>query len=296
MNNCRSFFYTIRRKVLWLIGAIFILSANWAANVIQDSIKLMIETKVELSWLGIGYISFFFSMAFLFYKSIFNIFPRTRKMNDIEHPEKRKHLVLFLSHLDTQKNKMINGVPAGIDLMGDCKGDLDSLVAYKQANPYLWPWEMPIRAVCYHSEQLESLTIICSLQSIKQIEWFINIIKIYPKLSKVVLQILVNSDNNPFIVNIYDYESAKHQGWDFDKFDELSRALDYLVRQLREAGIPERDIMIDFTGGPKVTSVVAAAITFNRNIKAQYVQTNSPWNVVSYDIILESSKLSDFSL
>ncbi len=43
--------------------------------------------------------------------------------------------------------------------------------------------------------------------------------------------------------------------------------------------------MIDFTGGQKVTSVVAASLTFNRRIKAQYVQTNPPWQVVSYDVI-----------
>ncbi len=29
--------------------------------------------------------------------------------------------------------------------------------------------------------------------------------------------------------------------------------------------------MIDFTGGQKVISVVAAAVTFNRRIKTQYV-------------------------
>jgi hypothetical protein len=44
----------------------------------------------------------------------------------------------------------------------------------------------------------------------------------------------------------------------------------------------EDEIMIDFTGGQKVTSVVAAYISANSKVKAQYVQTNDPWQVKSY--------------
>jgi len=43
--------------------------------------------------------------------------------------------------------------------------------------------------------------------------------------------------------------------------------------------------MIDFTSGQKPTSIVAATLTFNRKIKAQYVQTNDPWRVLSYDVV-----------
>ena len=59
--------------------------------------------------------------------------------------------------------------------------------------------------------------------------------------------------------------------------------------KMRRKGIPESEIMVDFTGGQKPSSVVAAAVTFNRRVKAQYVQTNRPWNVVSYDLILGTS-------
>jgi sigma54-dependent transcription regulator len=82
-----------------------------------------------------------------------------------------------------------------------------------------------------------------------------------------------------------------HHGFNFEHFDELSDALAYLLREFRRGKIgkiPDSDIMIDFTGGTKVASVVAAAITFNRSIKAQYVQTNDPWKAISYDILLAS--------
>ena len=79
-----------------------------------------------------------------------------------------------------------------------------------------------------------------------------------------------------------------HEGFNFEHFDELSDALAYLLRKFRRGKFTDSDIMIDFTGGQKVTSVVAAAITFNRSIKAQYVQTNDPWKAISYDILLAS--------
>jgi hypothetical protein len=44
----------------------------------------------------------------------------------------------------------------------------------------------------------------------------------------------------------------------------------------RELDDEEDDIVIDFTGGQKPTSVAAVAITFNRKVRAQYVDTNHP--------------------
>jgi sigma54-dependent transcription regulator len=82
----------------------------------------------------------------------------------------------------------------------------------------------------------------------------------------------------------------------FESFDELSKAMWMLIRKYLKDNQPEKDIMIDFTGGQKVTSVVAAAVTFNRKIKAQYVQTKSPWDVLSFDVIHASSDTGSFGL
>jgi hypothetical protein len=79
-------------------------------------------------------------------------------------------------------------------------------------------------------------------------------------------------------------------GWEFERFDDLSRAVLHLIREYKRQNVSEHQIMIDFTGGQKVTSVVAASVTFNRKIKAQYVQTNPPHEVVSYDILLGSAE------
>jgi hypothetical protein len=82
---------------------------------------------------------------------------------------------------------------------------------------------------------------------------------------------------------------SRRRGWNFEAFDDLSRALLEVIEFLRRQGASERDIMVDFTGGQKVTSVVAAAVTFNRPTKTQYVQTNRPYRVISYDVLLGTS-------
>jgi hypothetical protein len=81
-------------------------------------------------------------------------------------------------------------------------------------------------------------------------------------------------------------EAITQGGWDFEQFDDLSRAIWHLLREFKQRRIRDDQVMLDFTGGQKVTSIVAASVTFNRTIKAQYVQTNSPHEVISYDIQL----------
>jgi hypothetical protein len=62
----------------------------------------------------------------------------------------------------------------------------------------------------------------------------------------------------------------------------------WLFDYLKNQGLKEKDIIVDFTGGQKVTSVVAVSVTFNRKITSQYVQTGDPWGVIGYDVVVES--------
>ncbi|WP_169703386.1 hypothetical protein [Candidatus Kuenenia stuttgartiensis] len=80
-----------------------------------------------------------------------------------------------------------------------------------------------------------------------------------------------------------------YQGFDFEEFDRLSHALWFLLSEFKKNKYKEEEIMIDITGGQKPTSVIGASMTFNLKIKLQYVQTNLPWHVVSYDVLLSSA-------
>ena len=47
----------------------------------------------------------------------------------------------------------------------------------------------------------------------------------------------------------------------------------------------EKHIVIDFTGGQKVTSVLAATVTINRDILSQYVSNAKDHPVLGYDLV-----------
>lgn len=55
-----------------------------------------------------------------------------------------------------------------------------------------------------------------------------------------------------------------------------------------EEKISEEDIIIDVTGGQKTTSIAGALVTLNSQVTFQYVQTNEPYNVVAYDVVIQS--------
>lgn len=76
------------------------------------------------------------------------------------------------------------------------------------------------------------------------------------------------------------------EAFPFDDLDVLSSAMVDLLKYLRFGeGADARDIMIDFTGGQKPASVVAAAVTFRGEIRAQYVDTNEPYDTKEYDLV-----------
>lgn len=280
----------------WLAAAATVLSANLASNVIWETFDIWAGGKTgTISKLQIVYIFFFSLMVWVLYywKPIF-FRPRTRYLTN-RPPKPRKHLILFLSDIDTSNNKYTDGIPEGLILSDDLNKDITAMVAFKKANPPGWRWEMPLRSLKYHSERLETVSFVCSRESVIQVRWLLNICKRYKQLEGVSY-FLFDQNQHKLLPTLSEIAYTKKQGLNFESFDELSKAMWILIRKHLKDNRLEKDIMIDFTGGPKVTSVVAAAATFNRKIKAQYVQTNCPWHILSYDVILASSHTGGFGL
>ena len=69
-----------------------------------------------------------------------------------------------------------------------------------------------------------------------------------------------------------------------------------LLQEFKKKKYYDEDIVIDFTGGQKMTSIVAISMTVNRKINAQYVQTNDPWGVLSYNVRHTPSDTGDFGI
>lgn len=220
-----------------------------------------------------------------------NLWPRTRFLHKNESPEKRKHLIAFVSNLIGKIGP--DGSPERFTPTNSLDDDIKLLTFNKEEHKIRWSWEMLFRGVKYHLDELETVTLLCSKESIVQVHLLKAFLDRYGALSKVKVNVFVNRSDDPLQLCRETYRET--DGWDFEDFDGLSRAMNRLLRILNARKIRDEEIMIDFTGGLKVASVVAASATFNRALKAQYVQTNDPYGVIGYDYILEDGKTPGMS-
>ena len=302
----------------WLLAAIAILSANLASNVIWETFNIWAGgDKYNISCcrviLHVSFCILFVSLVVKFYRNRNKFFPpRTRRFSN-KGAEKRKHLFVFLStsSLDIEKT---TGIPGKLKLFfRNIAEDLEIMKKAKEpkVNRVQWNWEMPLRAINHHLKMpLETITLICSEKSfcsegsLDQAHLFLNICRKYNELNNICFYLLLQKKCEPkhldvaFIDRANDFKSKEFidfQGLDFERFDELTNAFVYLL-QLDMFKNAEEDIMIDITGGQKPTSIVGAAITFNKKIKAQYIQTGGKNSVLSYDVILASSHTGGFGL
>jgi hypothetical protein len=88
----------------------------------------------------------------------------------------------------------------------------------------------------------------------------------------------------PYVKKIFKAEVPVN----FEDLKELTKIIYTAVQELKELKIDEEDIIIDVTGGQKTTSIAGAVVTLNSQVTFQYVQTNEPYNVVAYDVVIQS--------
>lgn len=276
-------------KAPWVAVGCVAFTVHWAAGGSMEWLNEWVKhghPDATLGLLNVAYLVLCLASFYWLYKARRGLFrPRTRLLRN-ERPEKRPHLILFLSNLPEGRPPLLDGVPAEVTLSGELPKDLDALVAWKAQAGLRWSWEMPLRSIAHHLGTLRTVTLLCSHESIRQVHWFAQIIARYEALHSVALRLFLHQQHDLPVLLECPTTAQSQGGWDFEHFDDLSDAVFRLLDDLRHRRISDEEIMIDFTGGQKVTSVVATAVTFNRPIKAQYVQTNPPHEVISYDILL----------
>jgi hypothetical protein len=74
---------------------------------------------------------------------------------------------------------------------------------------------------------------------------------------------------------------------EFEDFDGLVSAIRGLLAKELRGRQPAR-IGVDITGGQKVASIAGAALTMNRELRIQYVQTNDPFEAVTYQLFFDN--------
>lgn len=293
----------LRELSPWITAVCTVLSSGWASDAVWETLTVWSRWQLgKFSLSNTLAVCFFIGCVVLLYKQKNSFFrPRTRYLKGKTDPRPHKHLMLFLSTLN-QAHQYTQGVPAGLSLTDDFEKDLQDIVRLKklpQESRITWSWEMPLRALWHHrkADVLETATIVCSEESITQVNDFLSICRNYKKLQGVNYYLLLKEKRKTEWRPAGDETVSEENGWDFESFDELSEALwVFLKKAVNKKQYRENDIIIDFTGGKKVTSVVAAMLSFNRKIKAQYVRTDGNNEVVSYDVIMGSSDTDEVGL
>ena len=81
---------------------------------------------------------------------------------------------------------------------------------------------------------------------------------------------------------------------DFEDIEEMQRIYEQCIQELKAAGIPEREIIIDVTGGQKTTSIAAALTTLRwKRIEFQYIQTGEKKNALGFNVVVEAPEKAE---
>jgi hypothetical protein len=187
-----------------------------------------------------------------------------------------KGLIVFLSR---PSNPDTNSVQD--DLFDSLGGptEADSLTVEANRKKLIGPWRMPVEAVAHHIATLKVVVVIFPVVEPSRLS------KGNPNLRFCeLLRRLTMFKSDPPKIRPYTPDDTLDSGVDFlDPYQVLS-AVESAKRILleRESLRPE-EIIIDITGGQKVTSGIAAASAFDDRVRCQYVDTNS-YKVSAYDL------------
>lgn len=197
-----------------------------------------------------------------------------------------RHLVLILSDVK-EVYRQSGWLPADMNWSApaDLEKDLIDLVAIKKRGAPNWPWEMPLRALKPHRGRVEAITLLCSPESIKQAAAFGDLVRRYLDFGDLKVNVWVERKGVRSLTEASEEALRECAGFDFNKVDDLSSAMVDLLKYLRfKMRLKPREIMIDYTGGQKPVSFVAAAVTLRGEVRAQYVDTNS-LEPIEYDLV-----------
>lgn len=197
-----------------------------------------------------------------------------------------RHLVVILSDVK-EVYRQSAWLPTDMNWSApaDLDKDLDDLVAIKKRGTPNWPWEMPLRALRPHRGRVEAMTLLCSPESIKQAAAFGDLVKRYADFKDLNVNVWAERNGVRSLTEATEEALRECSGFDFNKVDVLSSAIVDLLKYLRfEVRLKPREIMIDYTGGQKPVSFVAAAVTLRGEVRAQYVDTNT-LVPIEYDLV-----------
>jgi hypothetical protein len=313
-SGTRKLFLYLQDFLPWLTGGFVVLCANWAASAFYETFDVWRKGQLgDPAYSRMAYVALFFLSIFFLYRQKNSIIRPHTRMITPRRKLKMKHLIFFVSPVSRERFKTA-GIPVGLHLTNDITRDINMIDRIKREESQdkskdkskdksaakilspAWQWEMILRGMEAHWEEIETISFICSDQSLPQVHLLFSLCRKYYHQKEIAFFLLAVKDNRNDVLSLTSDPVRTHQGINFEDFDDLSESLEYLIKYLKKRGAVECDMAVDITGGQKPCSAVGASMSFNRDIKAQYVQTGDPWKVLSYDVVHVTSDTGGLGL
>lgn len=231
---------------------VFILAAAFIFAWLPDGISGLIQAFSKNDATRVDYILPLFQtivsgiMTFgmlYWFKKNYSQLETTIKANPVSE-RKEENLIIFLSFLQKQIFEST--------IQFTTFNDLDDRHS----------WIMPYKAIDHHIDVLKNLYVIPSFESNEQYKYFKN-----------------------FVENTYAKNITIHQlsPIDFENIHEVYEAVDHAYALIQSEGWKNEHIVLDITGGQKVTSIVGSAFALGYGRRFQYVSTRDK-SVHAYDL------------
>jgi len=242
---------------------VLVISLGWFTDNLQDMFK------GDFKWVNLGaWITFMIFPITLLSVSIW-----ARKISDDlylripqdDHPPKMQAMIIFLSPVGRDEEWLEESVK---------NIDWGCMTEKSDRERFLGSWRMTIEAIAYHMDRLRTVIVIPSADSrVREDGSFRNIDLFKETINKLLPDgCSINID----VRDPVDYEDA----------DALVVRLQKVYTDLYQEGFNDRDMIVDITGGQKVTTVAGAVISIIEGRRFQYVSTHD-YKVRTYDIAYE---------
>jgi len=187
-----------------------------------------------------------------------------------------KGLIVFLSRPRNAPEKEDQD-----DLLDSLGGpnEADGLTIQANREKLRGPWRMPIEAVAHHIATLKVLVVVFPLPD----PWLLASGNPNLRFCELVRRLTQFKTDPPKVVPL-TLDRNLESGINLLDPNQVLSAVEGAKRiLLEEESLRPEEIIIDITGGQKVTSGIAAASAFDDRVRCQYVDTNS-YKVSAYDL------------
>lgn len=270
------------------LGALLYLSLGWFEAALQEFLSKQLDDRLgtrlsELTGIvieGHWVLGLIFPALLVFFLLRFRRFRESAIIRLVadEHPAGAKALILYLSPFGQKRS---DGQPAD---PAEIQGDIADLPARKKLTG---PWRMPIEAIWYHLDHksLEKVVIIPSADDDRGMK---GTFRDFEHFRALVRRITARAAPHLDVRAVHELldDDEFRNGIDFENGEALLTATSKVWSALEASGYKARDILIDITGGQKVTGIAGAGVALHDGRVFEYVSTRD-YGVRTFDFIYE---------